>query len=203
MVWLIVRAIEGIKPMGVYVNAGQARVGFTIIYNGQLWRIMEKDTVKPGKGGAYAQLKLRNILQGNQTEVRLRTEEKIERATLEQVKMEYLYEDPAGYCFMNTETYEQTFLSADYLGGALDYLVPNLVVTVEYHDGEPIGVGLPKVVELTVTETLPEMKTATVTGSGKPATLETGKVITVPQFIGVGEKVRVDTEEGCYIERAK
>ncbi len=189
--------------MASYVNAGSLRVGNMIIYNKQLWRVMSIETVKPGKGGAYAQLKLRNIAQGNQTETRLRTEEKVERATLEQAEMEYLYEDSAGLCFMNTETYEQIFLSGDILSNAREYLAPNTKVSVELHDGVPIGISLPKVVELTITQTDPMLKTATVTGSGKQATLETGKVITVPQFIDVGQKVRVDTAEGKYLERAK
>ncbi len=189
--------------MAVYINAGQVRAGHIIKYNKQLWRVMSTEYVKPGKGGAYAQMKLRNIIQGNQTEVRLRTEEKVERAALDQVEMEYLYEDSAGQCFMNTETYEQIFLSSDLLEGIMDYLTPNMKVKVEYFEGKPLGVELPRVVELSVIETEPLMKTATVTSSPKPATLETGKVISVPKFINVGDKVRVDTVEGKYLERAK
>ena len=127
--------------MAVYINAGQVRVGHIIKYNNNLWRVMTLETVKPGKGGAYAQLKLRNIIQGNQTDVRMRTEEKVERASLEQVEMEYLYEDPAGHCFMNTETYEQVFLSGDFLEGTIDYLTPNTKVKVEYYESDPIGIG--------------------------------------------------------------
>ena len=189
--------------MATQVNAGSLKVGNRIIYDKQLYRVMNVDWVKPGKGGAFAQLKLRNVIQGNQTDVRLRTEEKVERAILEQIEMEYLYEDPAGYCFMNTENYEQVFLNADFLGDAIDYLLPNTKVSVEYHDDKPIGVELPRVVELTVTETDPIMKTATVTSSPKPATLETGKTISVPQFIEIGEIIRVDTQEGKYVERVK
>ncbi|VAX22686.1 Translation elongation factor P, partial [hydrothermal vent metagenome] len=151
----------------------------------------------------YAQMKLRNVLQGTQTDTRMRTEEKIERAVLEQVEMEYLYDDPAGYCFMNTENYEQVFLNTELLGDAMDYLLPNTKVKVEYFDEKPIGVELPRVVELKITETEPIMKTATITSTPKPATLETGKVVAVPQFISVGEKIRVDTAEGKYLERAK
>lgn len=189
--------------MASYINAGQIRIGHHIIYDKQLWRVMAVEHVKPGKGGAYAQVKMRNVLQGTQTDVRLRTEEKIERAALEQVEMEYLYEDPAGHCFMNTETYEQVFLNAETLGSVLDYLVANSKIRVEYYQGEPIGVELPRVVELTVTQTDPGLKTATVTSSSKPATLETGKVIMAPQFINIGDKIRVDTVEGKYLERAK
>lgn len=189
--------------MAVFINAGQIKVGHSIVYDKQLWRVMAVEHVKPGKGGAYAQVKLRNVLQGNQTDTRLRTEEKIERAVLEQVEMEYLYEDPAGHCFMNTENYEQIFLSEKLLGDAMGYLLANTTIKVEYFNGNPIGVELPRVIELTITETEPVMKTATITSTPKPATLETGKVVAVPQFISVGEKIRVDTAEGKYLERAK
>ncbi|MBI5814165.1 MAG: elongation factor P [Nitrospinae bacterium] len=189
--------------MAVYINAGSIRVGYLIIYDKQLWRVMAAEHVKPGKGGAYAQVKLRNVIQGNQTEVRLRTEEKVERAALEQHEMEYLYEDPAGHCFMNTETYEQIFLSGDILEGTREFLLPNTKVKVEYYDGKPLGVEPPRVVELTVTETSPVMKTATITSSPKPAKLETGLSIMVPQFVATGDKVRVDTMECKYIERVK
>jgi len=189
--------------MAVYISAGQVRVGNIIKYNNNLWRVMSTEYVKPGKGGAYAQMKLRNIIQGNQTEVRLRTEEKVERASLDQVEMEYLYEDSAGQCFMNTETYEQVFLSGGILEGVMEYVIANTKMKIEYYEGKPIGVELPRMVELEVTETDPTMKTATITSSPKPATLETGKVIAVPQFINVGDKIRVDTAEGKYLERAK
>ncbi|MBI4665461.1 MAG: elongation factor P [Nitrospinae bacterium] len=189
--------------MAAVINAGSVRVGYLIIYDKQLWRVMATEHVKPGKGGAYAQLKLRNVLQGNQTEVRLRTEEKVERAALEQHEMEYLYEDPAGFCFMNTESYEQVFFSKDDLAGVLEYLLPNTRVQVEYYDGKAIGVTPPRMVELRVVETEPSLKTATITSTPKPAKLETGLIVQVPQFVEVGEKIRVDTTEGKYMERVK
>lgn len=194
--------LKGMNMAG-FIGGGQVRVGNIIKYNNNLWRVMSTEYVKPGKGGAYAQMKLRNIVQGNQTEVRMRTEEKVERVTLDQVEMEYLYEDSAGQCFMNTETYEQVFFSGAILEGVMEYIVPNTKMTVEYYEGKPLGVELPRVVELTVTETDPTMKTATITSSAKPATLETGKVLGVPQFINVGDKIRVDTTEGKYLERVK
>ncbi len=189
--------------MAVYLNAGQLKVGYNIIYDKQLYRVMTMDRVKPGKGGAYAQVKLRNVIQGNQTDVRLRTEEKVERAVLEQTEMEYLYEDPAGFCFMNSENYEQIFLNGEFIGDNVGYLIPNIKVRIEYFDGKPIGIEMPRVVELTIEETDPVMKTATITSSPKHARLETGISIMVPQFIEVGEKVRVDTAEGKYVERVK
>ncbi|MBF0171273.1 MAG: elongation factor P [Nitrospinae bacterium] len=189
--------------MAAYINAGSLKVGNNIIYNGKLCRVMTVDWVKPGKGGAYAQLKLRNVIEGNQTDVRLRSDEKVERAVLEQAEMEYLYEDPAGQCFMNTSSFEQVFLDKDLLGDAMDYLLPNTRVNVEYFNERPIGLELPRTVDLVVTETEPVMKTATITSSPKPARLETGKQIMVPQFIETGEKIRVDTVTGEYSERAK
>ena len=189
--------------MAVFLNAGSIRTGMIIIYNKQLCRVMAMEHVKPGKGGAYAQVKMRNIIAGNQQEVRFRTEEKVERAVMEQVEMEYLYLDSAGHCFMNMQSYEQMFLEKDILGDAMDYLTPNTKVKVDFHDGKPIGVELPRVVELRIVKTEPLMKTATITNQNKPATLETGKVINVPPFVGEGEVVRVDTEEGRYLERAK
>lgn len=189
--------------MASYLNAGSLKVGHNIIYNGKLCRVMNVDWVKPGKGGAYAQLKLRYVIEGNQTDVRLRSDEKVERASLEQIEMEYLYEDPAGQCFMDTSSYEQVFLDKDLLGNAMEYLLPNTRVSVEYFNGKPIGVELPRSVELVITETEPVMKTATITSSPKPATLETGKQIMVPQFIETGEKIRIDTVSGEYIERVK
>ncbi|MDH5509966.1 MAG: elongation factor P [Nitrospinota bacterium] len=189
--------------MATYINAGSIRPGMIINHNKNIWRVMTFETVKPGKGGAYAQVKMRNLTQGNQTEVRFRTEEKVERAVLEQVEMEYLYEDTAGFCFMNLQSYEQMFFNKEILEDAMDYLVPNTKVKIEFNEGKPIGIELPRIVELTVTKTDPLMKTATITSQSKPATLETGKVVQVPAFIEEGEKVRVDTAEGKYMERAK
>ncbi len=117
--------------------------------------------------------------------------------------MEYLYQDASGYCFMNSETYEQTFLDEDAVAGVVPYLLPNTKVVVEFYEGKPLGIELPEAVELEVTDTEPPMKGATASGSGKPATLETGLVVTVPQFINIGEKVRVSTSSGQYLERAK
>ena len=117
--------------------------------------------------------------------------------------MEYLYSDPSGFCFMNSETYEQIFIDDDIIADAKQYLLPNTKVKVEFHEGKPIGLELPEMVELTVQDTEPQMKGATASGSGKPATLETGLVVTVPQFVGIGEKVRVSTTSGEYLERVK
>jgi elongation factor P len=189
--------------MGKYVNGNGVRPGYVIIYNKDLYRVMASEHRSPGKGRAFCQVKLRNLKNGTQTEVKFRADEQVERAVLEQAGMEYLYSDPSGYCFMNSETYEQIFIDDDIISDAKKYLLPNTKVKVEFHEDKPIGIELPEFVELAVEDTEPQMKGATASGSGKPATLETGLVVTVPQFVGIGEKVRVSTTSGEYLERVK
>jgi elongation factor P len=149
------------------------------------------------------QTKMRNLRTGLSTENRFRSEDKVEKVTLEQHEMEFLYQDGDLFHFMNTENYEQVELSRDDLGGTVGYLVPNLKLQVEFYEGKPIGVELPKTVDLKVTEVVPAMKTATVTNVLKPATTETGLVVPVPNFIETGAVIRVDTESGAYLSRAK
>ena len=135
-------------------------------------------------------------------EHRFSSEDRVERAILEEVEMEYMYDDGEFYYFMNTENFEQTHLTRDHLGDGVDYLVPQLKVHVEYYEGKPISVELPATVDLTVVETEPALKGATVSNVMKPAKLETGLVVQVPPFISEGEKIRVNTSEGTYQERA-
>ena len=149
------------------------------------------------------QSKLRDIKDGTQTEVRFRADEQIERAVLEQIEMEFLYNDPSGYCFMNCETYEQIFFEEKFVEDSKKYLLPNTRVQIEFCDEKPIGISFGETVELEVTDTAPPLKGATASGSGKPATLETGLVVTVPQFIQVGEMVKISTTSGEYLERVK
>ncbi len=189
--------------MATYVNGNSVRVGYVIKYNKALYRVMVADHVTPGKGKAFMQVKLRNIFDGTQTGIRFRSDEKIERAVMEQIEMEYLYNDSSGYCFMNTTNYEQIYLDENVLGESTKFFLPNIKVFVEFHEGKPLGVQLPEAVEMKITETEPGLKGATAAGSGKPATLETGLVVTVPQFVEVGEMVRVSTTSGEYLERVK
>lgn len=189
--------------MGKYVSGNGIRPGYVIVYNKELYRVMTAEHRTPGNKRAFCQAKLRNLKSGTQTEVKFRADEEVERASLEQAQMEYLYSDASGYCFMNSETYEQLFLEDEILADAKQFLLPNTKVTVEFHEGKAIGLALPETVELTVEDTEPQMKGATASGSGKPATLETGLVVTVPQFVDVGEKVRVSTSSGEYLERVK
>jgi elongation factor P len=149
------------------------------------------------------QTKLRNILTGSSFEHRFRSVDTIERASLEQHDMEYLYSDGSHHHFMNTESYEQVALTDEDLGDSAPWLAPGLKIQVEFYDGAPIGVELPASLELIVTRTEPTMKGATVSNVNKPATLENGVVIQVPPFINEGDRLRVDPVEGRYLERAK
>lgn len=189
--------------MANYINGNAVRAGYVIKYNKILYRVMVAEHIKPGKGPAYMQVKLRNLKSETQTEVRLRSDERVERTVLEQVEMEYLYNDSSGYCFMNTANYEQIQLDGKILEGISKFLLPNIKVSVEFHEGNPVGVELPETVDMKIVETAPPLRGATATGSGKPATLETGLVVTVPQFIETGESVRVKTATEEYIERVK
>jgi elongation factor P len=145
---------------------------------------------------------MRNLRSGNMTEHRFSSEDRVEKAALEQQDMEYLYDDGEYFYFMNTENYEQMHLTKDLLGDATNYLIPQLKVTVEFYEGKPISVDLPATVDLTVVETEPGLKGATVSNVTKPAKLETGLMVQVPPFITEGEKIRVNTAEGTYQERA-
>lgn len=185
------------------VPATQLRVGALILYQDAPHRILDLIHVTPGNKRGFVQTKLRNLRSGLQTEHKFSSNDKVDRVTLEQREMEYLYATGDEYCFMNAADYEQIGLSSDILGDAVRYLVPNMTITLEVYDGEPVGVGLPKTVDLTVSDTPPAMKGATVNNELKPATMETGLVVRVPGFIEVGETIRVDTQTGEYVSRAK
>jgi len=185
------------------IPATQLRVGMVIKYNNELYRVSNVLHVTPGNWRGMVQTKMRSLRTGNSTENRFRSEDKVDRVTLEQHEMEYLYSDGEQFHFMNTENFEQTALSAEDLGDAASYLLPNVKLMVEFHESRPIGVSLPKTLDLKVTETTPGLKTATVTNALKPATLETGLVVQVPNFINTGDSIRVDTETGAYLSRAK
>ena len=189
--------------MAIFINGNSIKVGYVIKHNNNIYRVMKTGHVTPGKGKAFMQVKLRNMEDGSQTDVRFRASEKVERAVLEQIEMEYLYNDSSGYCFMNTNNYEQIYLDKNIVQDIVNFLLPNLKVFIEYHEGKPMSLKLPETVDLKVIETEPPLKGATATSSGKPATLETGLLLTVPQFIEAGETVRISTTSGEYLERAK
>lgn len=185
------------------IQATQIRKGMVILHNGQPHRVVEFHHHTPGNLRAMVQTKMRNLRSGSTTEHRFRSTDDVERVILDDHEMTYLYNDGNTYYFMNTETYEQIELSADDLGDATGYMLPETVINVQFYEGAPIGINIPPTVDLTVVETEPEVKGATVSNVGKPAKLETGITIQVPAFIKEGDKIRVDTVEGRYMERAK
>lgn len=185
------------------IKATQIRRGMVIKLEDELYKVLETDHVTPGKGQALMQTKLRRLKDQTLHDIRFRSIDKVEQAYLETVEMEYLYQDGEDYVFMNLETYEQIKLSEEVLGETVDYLVPNIVFTVEMHDGKAVGVSPPLTIELKVVKTEPFLKGATQTATNKPAALETGLIINVPQFIKTGDVVKIDTRDNTYIERVK
>ena len=184
------------------ITSTQMRPGMVVKFNNELHSVFSVAHRTPGNLRGFVQAKLRNLRTGSMFEHRFSSEDKVEKAVLEQHDMEYMYDDGEYYYFMNTENFEQMHLTKDLLGDATDYLIPNLKVTVEFYEGKPISVELPASVEMTVVETEPGLKGATVSNVGKPAKMETGLVVQVPAFINEGEKIRVNTAEGTYSERA-
>ena len=184
------------------IAATQIKRGMAIKLNGELYRVFSFQHITPGNWRGMVQTKLKSIRTGSIMEHRFRSEDKVEQAYLETHEMEYLYTDGTDYYFMNTENYEQLHLTRDTLGDAVDYLIPNLQIKVEFYDGKAVGVELPQTVDLTVVETEPGLKSATASSVTKPAKTETGLIVQVPPFINEGEKIRVDTAEGAYLSRA-
>ena len=184
------------------VSAMEVRIGHLIEYKNKLWRVLKKDHVKPGKGGAFAQLEMKS-LDGTKLNERFRSDDKLEKAHVEPRKMQYLYAEGDSYVFMDLESYEQLNILAEDLGDQVLYLLPNEEVQVNLHNEVPIGVDLPANVVLQVVETEAAIKGQTASSSGKPAILETGLKVTVPTFVNEGEKIKVNTDTGLYVERAE
>ena len=174
-----------------------------IVFEGEPCRVVEFRHHTPGNLRAMIQTKLRSLRSGSSFEHRFRSVDTIERASLEQHEMEYMYSDGSHHHFMNTENYEQVALSDDELGDSAQWLSPGLKLQAEFYEGSPIGIDMPPSIELTVTQTEPSLKGATVSNVNKPATLENGVTIQVPPFVNEGDRIRVDPSEGRYIERAK
>jgi elongation factor P len=185
------------------IPATQIRRGMVIVFEGQPCKVVEFRHHTPGNLRAMIQTKLRNIRTGSSFEHRFRSADTIEKASMEQHEMEYLYSDGSHHHFMNSESFDQIALSDDELGDAAQWLAPGLKIQVEFYEGSPIGIDLPPSLELTVTQTEPSMKGATVSNVNKPATLENGVTVQVPPFVNEGDRIRVDPIEGRYIERAK
>ena len=184
------------------IPATQMRPGMIIKHNDVLHLVFKVEHRTPGNLRAFIQAKLRNLKSNAMFEHRFRSGDAIEKVSVDEVTMEFLYNDGDDYYFMNPVDYEQTVLKADLLGDTIDYLTPNLQIKVSYIDGQAVGVEPPSFVELTVVETEPGLKSATASSVTKPAKTETGLVVQVPPFINEGEKIRVDTSEGAYMSRA-
>ena len=167
-----------------------------------LFQVVEFQHVKPGKGGAFVRTTLRNVRTGGQLDKTFRAGEKVEQAMIDKREMQYLYHDGTDYVFMDNQTYEQLNVAPAALGPAADYLRESDSAGLQMYGDEIVGVDLPAAVELTVAETEPGVQGDRVSGARKPATLETGKVVQVPLFVNVGDKLRVDTRSGDYITRA-
>ncbi len=189
--------------MADLIQATKMRPGVVIKHNGELYSIFSVNHRTPGNLRGFVQARMRSLRSGNMTDHRFSSEDRVERVILDEQEMEYLYQDGDDYYFMNTETYDQTHLNKDVLGDATDYLTPNLRIKVEFHEGRAIGIELPQTVDLEVLETEPGLKSATASSVMKPAKTETGLIVQVPPFINAGEKIRVDTAEGTYLERVK
>jgi len=184
------------------ISATQLRPGMVVKFNNELYSVFSMTHRTPGNLRGFVQARMRSLRSGTMMEHRFSSEDKVEKAMLEEHEMEYLYDDGEYFYFMNTENYEQMHLMKDLLGDATNYLIPQLKVKVEFYEGKPLGVELPATVDMTVVETEPGLKGATVSNVTKPAKTETGLVVQVPPFITEGEKIRVSTAEGTYQERA-
>lgn len=184
------------------LSATKLRPGMVVKFNNELHTVFSMTHRTPGNLRGFVQARMRNLRSGSMIEHRFSSEDKVERAVLEQQEMEYLYDDGEFFYFMNTENYEQIHLTKELLGDATEYLIANLKVSVEFYEGKPISVELPATVDLTVVETEPGLRGATVSNVSKPAKMETGLIVQVPPFVNEGEKIRVNTSEGTYSERA-
>jgi len=184
------------------IPATQLRPGMIIKHNNDLHSVFSVEHRTPGNLRAFIQAKLRNLRTGAMFEHRFRSPDPIEKITVDEIQMEYLYQDGDDYYFMNTENYEQLHLNKGTLGDSVDYLTPNLQIQVEFFDGKAVGIELPQTVELTIVETEPGLKSATASSVTKPAKTETGLIVQVPPFINEGVRIKVDTAEGVYLSRA-
>ncbi len=184
------------------VSSGEIKRGMTIELEGRVWQIIEFQHIKMGRGSAQVRMKLRDIRRGDIVERTFQAGERFARARLDHRTVHYLYNDGTHYHFMDTSSYDQLMLDEGQLGDAARYLTENADVQLVEYEGEPIGVDLPAAVVLRVTQTEPGVKGDTATGAMKRATLETGLIVNVPLFVNTGDRIKVDTRTGEYLERA-
>lgn len=185
------------------MNGNEIKPGNVIEHKGGLWVAVKTNAVKPGKGGAFNQVEMKNLIDGSKLNERFRASETVERVRLEQKDFQYLYEEGESLVFMDTETYEQLQLQKEFVGDRAAFLQDGMTIAVELHEERPIGVRLPDQVTLEITEADPVVKGQTATSSYKPARLENGVRVMVPPFIEAGERIVVDTNEITYLRRAE
>ena len=183
------------------ISATQLKRGMCIKHDGDLYRVVEAQHKTPGNLRGMVQAKIRHLKSGSIMEHRFRSVDVVERALLDDAEMEYLYQDGDMYHFMNNETFEQLGLSSEVLGDAVEFLIPNIKLAIEFYEDRPVGIELPLTVEMKIMETEPGIKGASVSNVGKPAKMETGLVVQVPAFINEGDVIRIDTTTGSYVER--
>jgi elongation factor P len=184
------------------IQATKLRKGMLFKLDNDLFRALDVQHVTPGNLRGFVRVKARNIRSGTLADNKLRSEDLVERATLDERAMQYMYNDGTDYYFMDTDTFEQTHISSEALGDSVNYLLAEMVIQVEFYGTEPVGIELPQTVDLVVEETTPAIKGATASAQLKPATLETGLVVQVPPFVNTGDKIRVSTDTGEYLARA-
>jgi elongation factor P len=184
------------------INATRLKKGMLVKIGADLFRVLELQHVTPGNLRGFVRIKFRNIRNGTLSDQKLRSEDTMDRAVLDEREMQYLYKDGESFHFMDTTSFEQLHIDAEGLGDNVDYLIPDALIKVEFYGEEPVGIELPPTVDLVVEDTAPGIKGATASNQIKPARLETGLVVNVPPFVNTGDKVRVSTETGEYLSRA-
>jgi len=184
------------------IQATRLKKGMLVKMEQDLFRVLELQHVTPGNLRGFVRVKFRNIRSGTLSDQKLRSEDSVERATLDEREMQYLYQDGEDYYFMDTSSYEQIHINSEALGESVNYLKPEMTINVEFYGTEPVGIELPQTVDLKVVDTVPGIKGATASNQIKPATTETGLVVSVPPFINNGDTIRVSTDTGEYLARA-
>jgi len=185
------------------VKATQLRPGMIVVHDGELYTVFSVDHRTPGNKRGSMQTRMKNLRTGAIIEYRFRAEEFVDRAILDEIEFEYLYKEGDDFHFMNTKTYEQMQMTKDELGETVNYLIPNTIVKIEFHDEKAIGVDLPDTMDMKVIQTEPTLQKATASAVMKPATLETGLIVNVPPFVNEGDRIRVDTSEARYVQRVE
>jgi elongation factor P len=184
------------------IQATKLRKGMLFKMENDLLRALEVNHVTPGNLRGFVRVKARNLRSGTLIDNKLRSEDMVERATLDERAMQFMYSDGSDYYFMDNDTFDQIHISSEALGDSVNYLLPEMVISVEFYGSEPVGIELPQTVDLVVQDTTPAIKGATASAQLKPATLETGLVVQVPPFVNTGDKIRISTETGEYLARA-